>query len=67
VQKLFLEGKRPEAVAAVPNELADEIALAGPPARIRERMQAWKASPVTTILAGTRDPVALRVLAEAVA
>jgi len=67
VQKLFLEGKRPEAVAAVPNELADEISLAGPPARIRERMQAWKASPVTTILAGTRDPVALRVLAEAAA
>ena len=65
VQKLFLEGKRPEAVAAVPNELADEISLAGPPARIRERLQAWKASPVTTILAGTRDPVALRVLAEA--
>jgi hypothetical protein len=29
-------------------------------------MQAWQASPVTTILAGTRDPVALRVLAEAV-
>ena len=67
VQRLFLEGKRPEAVAAVPNELADEISLAGPPARIRERMQAWKASPVTTILAGTRDPVALRVLAEAAA
>jgi hypothetical protein len=28
-------------------------------------MQAWKASPVTTILAGTRDLAALRVLAEA--
>ena len=67
VQKLFLEGKRPEAVDAVPSELADEISLAGPPARIKERMQVWKKSPVTTILAGTRDPVALRVLAEAAA
>jgi len=67
VQKLFLEGKRPEAVAAVPDALADEISLAGPPARIRERMQAWKASPVTMILAGTRDPLALRALADAVA
>jgi F420-dependent oxidoreductase-like protein len=67
VQQLFMEGKRPEAVAAVPDQLADEISLAGSPARIRDRIQAWKASPVTTILAGTRDSRALRVLAEAVA
>ncbi len=66
VQKLFLDGKRAEAAAAVPDQLADEISLAGPPARIRERLQAWKASPVTTMLCGTRDPAALRLLAEAV-
>jgi alkanesulfonate monooxygenase SsuD/methylene tetrahydromethanopterin reductase-like flavin-dependent oxidoreductase (luciferase family) len=64
VQELFLAGKRAEAAAAVPDALADEISLAGPPARIRERLQAWKASPVTTLLAGTRDPAALRLLAE---
>jgi F420-dependent oxidoreductase-like protein len=66
VQRLFLEGKRAEAAAAVPDELADEIALAGPPARIRDRLAAWRASPVTTLLAGTRDPAAVRLLAEAV-
>ena len=66
VQRLFLAGDRAGAAAAVPDALADEISLAGPPARIRERVQAWKASPVTTILAGTRDPVAVRVLADAV-
>jgi F420-dependent oxidoreductase-like protein len=65
VQQLFLEGKRAEAVAAVPDRLADEISLAGSAARIRDRLQAWRESPVTTILAGTRDPAALRVLAEA--
>ena len=64
VQKLFLEGKRAEAAAAVPDALADEISLAGPPARIRERLQAWQASPVTTLVAGTRDPATLRLLAE---
>jgi F420-dependent oxidoreductase-like protein len=64
VQKLFLEGKRAEAAAAVPDELADEISLAGPADRIRERFQAWVRSPVTTIICGTRDPEALRVLAE---
>jgi F420-dependent oxidoreductase-like protein len=65
VQQLFLEGKRSEAAAAVPNEFADEISLVGPPARIRDRLQAWKKTPITTLLAGTRDPAALRVLAEA--
>jgi F420-dependent oxidoreductase-like protein len=65
VQDLFFAGKRAEAAAAVPDELADELSLVGPAERIRDRMQAWKESPVTTILAGTRDPAALRVLAEA--
>src|SRR5437867_4301510 len=66
VQELFLAGKRAEAAAAVPDALADEISLAGSPARIRDRLQAWKESPVTTLLAGTRDLTALRLLAEAV-
>ena len=66
VQDLFLAGKRAEAIAAVPDALADEISLCGPPARIRERIEAWKKSPVTTLLAGTRDPAALRLLAESV-
>ncbi|HXQ24526.1 MAG TPA: LLM class F420-dependent oxidoreductase [Candidatus Acidoferrales bacterium] len=65
VQQLFLEGKRAEAAAAVPDQFADEISLVGPPARIRDRLQAWKETPITTLLAGTRDPAALRVLAEA--
>jgi F420-dependent oxidoreductase-like protein len=66
VQQLFMEGKRAEAAAAVPDALADEISLAGSSARIRDRVQAWKKSPVTTILVGSRDPAALRVMAEAV-
>src|SRR5262252_5383659 len=65
VQQLFLDGKRAEAAAAVPDALADEISLAGSPARIRDRLAAWKASPVTTLIAGTRDVTALRLLAEA--
>lgn len=65
VQQLFLEGKRAEAAAAVPDQFADEISLVGPPARIRDRLQAWKHTPVTTLLAGTRDAAALRILADA--
>lgn len=65
VQQLFAEGKRDEAAAAVPDQFAAEISLVGSPARIRERLQAWKKTPITTLLAGTRDAATLKVLAEA--
>ena len=65
VAELFREGKREEAAMAVPDELADEISLVGPEGRIRERLETWVKSPVTQLLAGTRDPAALKVLADA--
>jgi F420-dependent oxidoreductase-like protein len=64
VQDLFFEGKRSEAFAAVPDELADEICLAGSKDRIRDRLQAWKQSGVTTLLLGARDVETLRFMAE---
>ena len=64
IQDLFLAGKRDEAVAAVPDKLVDEVALVGPRERIAERIAAWKDSPVKTMLIGTRQPEALRALAE---
>jgi F420-dependent oxidoreductase-like protein len=67
VQKLFMDGRREDAMKAVPDELADGIALVGPAGRIAERLTRWVDSPVTHLLAGTRDPAALRVLAEALA
>ena len=66
VQEFFLAGKRAEAAAAVPDALADEISLVGPPERIRDRLGAWRESPVTAILVGSRDPTTIRVMAEAV-
>jgi F420-dependent oxidoreductase-like protein len=64
IQELFLAGRRDEAVAAVPDKLVDDIALVGPRERIAERLAAWKASPVTTMLIGTRQIEAIRLLAE---
>ncbi len=55
------------AAAAVPDQLADEVALVGPPKRIRDRLQAWRESGVTTVVCGTRQLDALRILAEAAA
>ncbi|MCT7351306.1 LLM class F420-dependent oxidoreductase [Streptomyces sp. 15-116A] len=64
VQELFLSGRREEAVRAVPDAFADEISLVGPRERIAERLELWRAGPVTDLLALSPDPVTLRVLAE---
>mgnify|MGYP001034754513 CR=1 FL=1 len=48
------------------DEMADETALIGPPARIRERLEVWKKSPVTTLMVTARDKETLRLFAEAV-
>jgi F420-dependent oxidoreductase-like protein len=66
VQELFLAGQRDEAIAAVPEAFADEISLVGPPARIRERLEAWRDSPVTSLMVSARDPAQLRQIAELV-
>lgn len=66
IQDLFAEGKRDEAALVVPDEFADEISLCGPLDRVKDRLQAWKDSPVTTMLVGDRNPEALRTVAELV-
>ena len=42
IQDLYLEGRKDEAMAAVPDELVDAVHLVGPAERIRERLQEWK-------------------------
>lgn len=66
IQDLFMEGKRGEAVAAVPSAFADEITLTGPVERIRDRLAAWKESPVTSLLIPGGDLSTLRTMAELV-
>jgi F420-dependent oxidoreductase-like protein len=65
IQDLYLAGKKTEAAAAVPDDLADEISLVGPAARIRDRLAPWRESGITTMICGLRQPEALRILAEA--
>jgi len=66
IQELYLDGKRREAAAAVPDELVDAVSLVGPKERIRDRLEAWRETPVTTLIVGSPQPEALRVLAELV-
>jgi F420-dependent oxidoreductase-like protein len=65
IQDLYLDGKKGEATAAVPDELADEVSLVGPPARIRDRLAPWRESGATTLICGTAQAEAVRTLAEA--
>jgi F420-dependent oxidoreductase-like protein len=64
IQDLYLEGKKLEAIAAVPDALVDEVALVGPRERIAERLEAWRESGVTTLLVQTHDRATLRAMAE---
>jgi len=66
IQDLYLDGKKQEAAAAVPDELVDEVALCGPKERIAELVEPWKSSPVTTMVLATVQTEALDVMAELV-
>jgi F420-dependent oxidoreductase-like protein len=63
IQDLFLGGDKDGAAAAVPDALVDEVALCGPPARIREQLAEWTTSGVTTIMV-SGDATAIRTMAE---
>jgi F420-dependent oxidoreductase-like protein len=66
VQDLYLGGNPKAAVEAVPDELVDELNLVGPAERIAERLEAWRAAGVTTLLVQPHDVATLRTLAELV-
>ncbi|MEV5598341.1 LLM class F420-dependent oxidoreductase [Streptomyces sp. NPDC052496] len=64
VQDLFLQGRRDEAVRAVPDTFADAISLIGPRPRLADRLTAWRRGPVTDLLVTAPDVQTLRALAE---
>jgi hypothetical protein len=70
IQDLYLDGKKNEAAASVPDALIDAISLCGPADRIRDRLAAWKdvakAGHVGTMVLKGSSVDVLRVVAEAV-
>jgi hypothetical protein len=70
IQDHFLSGRRAEAVAAVPDELVDQVALTGPAGKITERLQDWKAASkekkVQSLLVRASSSAELQLLAKAV-
>jgi len=65
IQDLFLDGKKREAIAAVPDALIDEMYLVGPPEHIRDQLDVWRESSCDLMVLGTTQPEAVRLLADA--
>ncbi len=66
IQEAYLDGRKGEAIAAVPDALVDEVALCGPRERIAERLEPWRKAPITTLNLRDPTPEALRLMAELV-
>ncbi len=66
IQDLFLSGRKAEAIATVPDALVDEVALCGPRERIAERLEAWKASGIPTLICAGPNLESVRMMAELV-
>ena len=52
IQDTFYAKGQHEAAMVVPDYMADEISLSGPADRIKEKLQDWKKSKVTTLMIG---------------
>lgn len=63
VQDLYLDGKKREAAAAVPDKMIDEFALVGPREKIADAVAEWRESNTAEILVGS-DAAGRRLMAE---
>ncbi len=65
IQDLYLDGKKAEAAAAVPTRLIEDVALIGSREKIRDDLEMWRESAVTTmVVSGATEQ--LRTIAELV-
>lgn len=64
IQELYLDGRKRDAAAAVPDAFVDEVALVGPKELIADRLAAWRESGATSLLVSTPQVEALRAIAE---
>jgi F420-dependent oxidoreductase-like protein len=65
IASLYLEGKKDEAGSKVPRKLIEQMSLIGPKEKIREDLERWRESIVTTLLV-SGDAATLRAAAELV-
>jgi alkanesulfonate monooxygenase SsuD/methylene tetrahydromethanopterin reductase-like flavin-dependent oxidoreductase (luciferase family) len=66
IQDLFFEGKRDDAIAAVPPQMVADISLVGTRERIRDELQMWEEAGVTTLVVGPQTIDEIRIVAEVI-
>jgi len=64
IQELFLAKRKDDAVAAVPDEFCDEMALVGSVDRIRDRYRAWADCGITGLTITAEQPEAMELMAK---
>ncbi len=67
VQALYLDGRKDEAEALIPDELIDEVTIIGTPEEVRAGVARWEAAGVTMLLLTLRTPDEVRRIAEVLA
>jgi len=50
VQRLYLDGKKDEATALIPDELVDDLHIVGSESEVKDKVVEWEKSGVTTLL-----------------
>jgi F420-dependent oxidoreductase-like protein len=65
IQEAYLDGRKGDAAAAVTTPMVEDVYLVGPPAKIRDDLERWRASCVTTLLVAGPSPL-LHQIAELV-
>jgi F420-dependent oxidoreductase-like protein len=66
IQDLFFAGERDKAIAAVPAQMAADISLVGPAAKIRDDLAMWEEAGITMLVIGARDVDEMRRVAEVI-
>lgn len=57
IQELYLSGDKAAAIAAVPLQMVEDVALVGPVAKIAEELPRWRNSVITTMLLSGPPPL----------
>ena len=65
IQDAYLDGRKDEAIAAVPTSMVEDISLIGSVDKIRDELQQWEESVVTTLLL-SGPPELLELMADLV-
>ena len=65
IQELYLAGHQADAIAAVPTKMVEDIALVGPKEKVRDDLEAYRESMLTSMLI-SGNAQTLRTMAELV-